>query len=450
MLFLSFSLIIGKLASKNKSYYDWSSEFYTVLRTRVSKRLRALKKPRRGSYEIWIKAIVLLIIFWSSLISMCLSETYTYSLISSIIMGGTASFIGTCIQHDGSHGAFSTSSWLNTCAGWTLDMIGASAFTWEIQHMLGHHPYTNLISTENEAKKINSENNNVSGQSQESDPDIFSSFPFMRMHPSHNRLWYHKYQYMYGPLLFSMMTLMKVFQQDFEMYNNKNLYHISASARYGNNDKKDTAAAATNSNIVLNRIRFVCMKVLSMIYMLILPMYYQGVVYGLLLFTIGHLVCGEMLAMMFIVNHVIEGVAFVKEEILPTNIYGIVPSQKQSESDENELKSSTSVLKFKKGIPANDWAAVQCQTSVNWSSGSWFWNHFSGGLNHQIEHHLFPSICHTNYYYIQDIVEDTCREYNVPYRSESNLFVAIKKMLLHLKVMGEHDSHESFYVDELH
>lgn len=32
----------------------------------------------------------------------------------------------------------------------------------------------------------------------------------------------------------------------------------------------------------------------------------------------------------------------------------------------------------------NDWAAVQCQTSVNWASGSWFWNHFSGGLNHQV------------------------------------------------------------------
>ena len=65
-------------------------------------------------------------------------------------MGASASFIGTCIQHDGSHGAFSTKSWLNTTAGWTLDMIGASAFTWEIQHVLGHHPYTNLMSVDNE------------------------------------------------------------------------------------------------------------------------------------------------------------------------------------------------------------------------------------------------------------------------------------------------------------
>ena len=176
------------------------------------------------------------------MVNMCVSTTCLGSLLSSIAMGATASFIGknqtpnvrtelalislgssrflsvslgssrflsvslgfsrilsvplsllspgTCIQHDGSHGAFSTSSWLNTCAGWTLDMIGASAFTWEIQHMLGHHPYTNLISTDNETKKRKDHDNNTEGQVQESDPDVFSSFPFMRMHPSHARSWY--------------------------------------------------------------------------------------------------------------------------------------------------------------------------------------------------------------------------------------------------------------------
>lgn len=60
-------------------------------------------------------------------------------------MGLTASFIGTCIQHDGSHGSFSSNTKVNKVAGWTLDMIGASAFTWEVQHMLGHHPFTNLL-----------------------------------------------------------------------------------------------------------------------------------------------------------------------------------------------------------------------------------------------------------------------------------------------------------------
>ena len=43
---------------------------------------------------------------------------------------------------------------MNKAAGWTLDMIGASAFTWELQHMLGHHPYTNVLDCEEEDKKV--------------------------------------------------------------------------------------------------------------------------------------------------------------------------------------------------------------------------------------------------------------------------------------------------------
>ena len=57
-------------------------------------------------------------------------------------------------------------------AGWTLDMIGASAYTWEFQHMLGHHPYTNVLNTDSEQT-----------DDQENDPDVFSSYPAMRMHP---------------------------------------------------------------------------------------------------------------------------------------------------------------------------------------------------------------------------------------------------------------------------
>merc|ERR1711862_872778 len=133
----------------------------------------------------------------------------------------------------------------------------------------------------------------------------------------------------------------------------------------------------------------------------------------------------------FIVNHFIEGVAFAENQTeeemkKPRNIHGSTPMQ--------QLTPCTTTKK--PIIPLNDWAAVQCQTSVNYSSGSWFWNHFSGGLCHQIEHHLFPSICHTNYVYIQDTVQKTCEEYGVPYRNESNLAVAYKKMLNHLYALG--------------
>jgi linoleoyl-CoA desaturase len=173
------------------------------------------------------------------------------------------------------------------------------------------------------------------------------------MHPLQQPSWFHKYQHIYAPLLFALMTLAKVFQQDFEVATSKRLYHIDANGRYGSH---------------FNVLRFWSMKAITMIYMMGLPIYSHGLLKGMGLFILGHLVCGELLATMFIVNHVIEGVS-----------YGAKTVQEST--------------KGKGAKPAT--VNGDTQTSVNWSPGSWFWNHFSGGLSHQIEHHLFPSICHT-------------------------------------------------------
>lgn len=136
------------------SFYSWDSGFYEILKERVLKRLEEKNLSRRGGSEIMIKAIFLLIGFWGSLYKMyTTTDDYKMAALWSITMGCFAAFIGTCIQHDGNHGAFSTSKPINKIAGWTLDMIGASAFTWEIQHMLGHHPYTNVLDLEEDKKK---------------------------------------------------------------------------------------------------------------------------------------------------------------------------------------------------------------------------------------------------------------------------------------------------------
>ena len=87
----------------------------------------------------------------------------------------------------------------------------------------------------------------------------------------------------------------------------------------------------------------------------------------------------------------------------------------------------------------NNWAAIQCRTSVNWDLDSFFWTHFSGGLNHQIEHHLFPSICHIHYPAIRPIVEETCREFGVPYVAYPSLGSAFMGTLNHMYTLGQKD-----------
>lgn len=416
-------LTVGTMeeGSFEESFYSWDSDFYRVLRKRVVERIEERGLSRRGSGEIWIKAAFLMAGFWFSLYEMYVSD-FAAAVAWSVSMGVFAAMIGVNIQHDGNHGAFAKSKMLNKAAGWTLDMIGASAFTWEMQHMLGHHPYTNVLDWEEERKKGDGLDCKIEEKDQESDPDVFSSFPAMRMHPLHTPTWYHRYQHLYAPILFSFMTLAKVFQQDYEVAIHKKLYHIDAMGRYGS--WKNVA-------------RFWGMKALTMVYMTALPIYFHGPARGMALFVIGHMACGELLATMFIVNHVIEGVSYAKKDgkdksAKPATLAGDTPMEgtRRRVMDGSGDKSSVP------SVPFNDWAAVQCQTSVNWAPGSWFWNHFSGGLSHQIEHHLFPSICHTNYAYVQDVVERTCEEYGVPYQSEPSLRVAYWKMISHLKNLG--------------
>ncbi|GAX16474.1 acyl-lipid (8-3)-desaturase [Fistulifera solaris] len=65
----------------------------------------------------------------------------------------------------------------------------------------------------------------------------------------------------------------------------------------------------------------------------------------------------------------------------------------------------------------NSWAVAQIETSNNFCPQSSFWHVLSNGLNLQIEHHLFPGLNHCHLYRIQPIVQATCREFGVEYKS---------------------------------
>jgi linoleoyl-CoA desaturase len=62
-----------------------------------------------------------------------------------------------------------------------------------------------------------------------------------------------------------------------------------------------------------------------------------------------------------------------------------------------------------------EWGAHQMRTTANFANLNSGWNWFSGGLNHQIEHHLFPSMSHTHYVAIGSVVRRTANEFGLPY-----------------------------------
>ncbi|MBX9851897.1 MAG: fatty acid desaturase [Cytophagaceae bacterium] len=60
-----------------------------------------------------------------------------------------------------------------------------------------------------------------------------------------------------------------------------------------------------------------------------------------------------------------------------------------------------------------------------------------GGLNFQVEHHLFPRISHIHYPKINQFVKETCKEFNVKYIEYSSVFKAFRSHLSHLKKLGK-------------
>ncbi|MEN3327651.1 MAG: linoleoyl-CoA desaturase [Acidobacteriota bacterium] len=84
----------------------------------------------------------------------------------------------------------------------------------------------------------------------------------------------------------------------------------------------------------------------------------------------------------------------------------------------------------------NAWAIHQVETTVNFSRRSRVQSWLLGGLNFQIEHHLFPRICHVNYPALSPLVEQTCRDFGLQYREHSSFALGLLSHFRWLRYMG--------------
>jgi len=84
----------------------------------------------------------------------------------------------------------------------------------------------------------------------------------------------------------------------------------------------------------------------------------------------------------------------------------------------------------------NAWAIHQVETTVDFARRSRVASWLLGGLNFQIEHHLFPRICHVNYPAISKLVEQTCRELGVKYREHESFWSGVASHFRWLRRMG--------------
>ena len=89
-----------------------------------------------------------------------------------------------------------------------------------------------------------------------------------------------------------------------------------------------------------------------------------------------------------------------------------------------------------KGNIKNSWAIHQLKTTVNFACNNKLVNWFTGGLNHQVEHHIFPNISHIHYNKIAEIVKKTAKEFNLPYNEFKTTKDAIIAHFKYLRLMG--------------
>ena len=218
----------------------------------------------------------------------------------------------------------------------------------------------------------------------------------MRMSPTQERKKMHAYQDFYAPVLYGIMTVYWSLSKD-----------IGQVIRYS---KKDLLRA---QGLTLRRaiIQVGISKILYFTALVALPIILLDVAWYIPIigYFIMHFICGTILAFIFQCAHVLEETDFFE----PDSTYTM----------------------------ENNWAIHQMRTTANFANRARIFSWFVGGLNYQIEHHLFPNVCHVHYHKIAKIVKKTAQEFNVPYHEHKTFYGAVRShfSLLHQLGTGKYD-----------
>ena len=83
-----------------------------------------------------------------------------------------------------------------------------------------------------------------------------------------------------------------------------------------------------------------------------------------------------------------------------------------------------------------EWARHQVATTVDFAPGNRLLTWYLGGLNYQVEHHLFPRVCHIHYPGIAPIVSDVCGRMGIEYHVHPTFRGALASHTRWLREMG--------------
>ncbi len=301
---------------------------------------------------------------------------------------------------------FFVSSWYFVVPLAILLGFGLAAIGFNIQHDGGHKAYSerkwvnrmmamtlDLIGGSSylwdwKHNSIHHTYTNITGHDDDIEVGIFG-----RLSPHQPRYWFHRAQGIYLWVLYGFLSIKWHFIDDF--------YNV-ATARIGGHK----IPRPKGWNLVV----FIGGKVVffSLVFLIPLllhhPWWAVASVYAIAAFT-----SGVVLAVVFQLAHCVEEADFpMPVEVPPAG-----------------LKMN------------NEWAIHQVQTTVDFARRSKLLCWFLGGLNFQVEHHLFSRICHIHYPALSKVVEDTCHEFGIQYNAHKTMLAAMGSHYRQLVEMGK-------------
>jgi linoleoyl-CoA desaturase len=229
---------------------------------------------------------------------------------------------------------------------------------------------------------------NVEGM--DSDIDVK---PYMRLHAGQPWKPYHRFQHLYWIPLYGISYLVWIFYEDFVKY-------FRGKISYNDDVKKKLP--------LREHFIFWFTKIMYVVVYGVVPILMVGFLPWLVGFLIITFVSGLTTSIVFQLAHVVQGTQFH----VPVN---------------------------QAGTSKQEWAVHQIISTSNFGTTSKTLHWLLGGLNFQIEHHLFPRVSHIHYPEISRYVKSACKEAGVSYQEYKSMFAAIISHLMYLKQLGMQD-----------
>jgi linoleoyl-CoA desaturase len=212
--------------------------------------------------------------------------------------------------------------------------------------------------------------------------------PWMRLSETQKKYRLHRYQHLYFWALYSILYIFWIFVLDYQKY---------FRSRIGTMHLKKMSLA--------DHFVFWGFKVFHAFLFIGLPIYMIGWYDWMISFIIFTMVAGFVLSMVFQLAHTVEHTAFP-------------------------------VADAETGKMEDEWAIHQIKTTANFATGNPVVSWLCGGLNFQIEHHLFPKISHVHYPAISKIIRQACKEYGLVYIEYPRVRYAVASHVAFLRQMG--------------